>query len=57
MFSFPPKSFAQYFEHCSFNHFLINERMSTLMNAKGAMSGAFMQLSQLNIFGEFGVFI
>ena len=31
--------------------------MSTLMNAKGAMSGVFMQLSQLNVFGEFGVFI
>lgn len=31
--------------------------MSTLMNGKGAASGVFMQLSQLNAFGEFGVFI
>lgn len=31
--------------------------MNTLMNGKAAISGALMQLSQLNVFGETGVFI
>lgn len=57
IFIFFPKYFAQYFEHCSFNHYLINERMNTLMNGKAAISGALTQLSQLNVFGETGVFI